>query len=792
MKKKQWPKTRKWKAHWIYPAEYMRNPGLKNIYSLFRREFSLTSAQTITLYISANTRYRLFMDGIEQGEGPLRSQAFNMYYDVYHLPLETGKHCLASEVYFIGSEGQGGTAQPGFLLEAVNEKAETVLTSDGSWCSLISPAWDRNTQQFKMNRINAFQEFFDARKNPVDSRGYDWRSSGFNDSRWADSDVIMGRMGPYPPQAGPWSLIQERDIPLMETTSVLPRSVIKAEECISLANRQRSEDISIRLSMAGKRLKYTKVKNPENLCRAEGKTILCCSTNHLNDKGFDGFYDPALTIDFGKQQTAYLELTVEGSEGAIIEYGFSERLIDDSFNNSLEGFFGGKYILKGGGKEIFKTFNWIGFRFLRLRITSAFENLTIHSCLALDSTYPYNEINAFSSDDERINSIYSMCKNTIRLCSNEFLMDTPWREQGQWLGDVAAVTLGGIYSCFGNGELVEKFLSQSAATQLPTGLITNMTNTTDMNWEWVIPDYTLWWVWAVWNHYEYTGDENWIHHLYPHILKVLHYFTNYTDETGLLYRVPAWNLIDWAPLDRRGYSAGMNAIYHIALEAMEKMTLLRNDEFYLTMIRNQKCAIEKTFASTFYDPSLGLCVDCMEEGKKSSVISEHTNALALMQNLVDEESKKSILHKVFEIGSPDYVEAQPYFCTFSLIALNKEGRIDLAMKMLLDRWGGRMADKGNTSCHEEWGRNGSWRNGEYSGFMRTLSHAWSAYPAQFLVQELTGFKIREAGCGKISLYPADIGVDYHVNLSVPQGVISVIMKNGERVISLPEGVRMSP
>ena len=44
-------------------------------------------------------------------------------------------------------------------------------------------------------------------------------------------------------------------------------------------------------------------------------------------------------------------------------------------------------------------------------------------------------------------------------------MGTPWREQGQFLGDVSAVTLGEIYSCFGDTKLPAKYLTQCNAIQ---------------------------------------------------------------------------------------------------------------------------------------------------------------------------------------------------------------------------------------------------------------------------------------------------------------------------------------
>lgn len=776
------PKTRKWNARWIWPED---RECEDNFYALFRREVTLEKGEEATIFISADTRYRLYIDGKELSEGPLRSQTFNMYYDSFPVTLDKGVHCLAAEVYHMAG---GPASRGGFLMEGVDREGRTLFATRADWPTLPAPQWWGATQKFPMNRINAFQEFFDARKIPVDGKGVDWRLSGYDDSRWADAAEVSGRHGSTPPQAGPWSLLRERDIPPMELTPLLPVRVERAEECLSLANRQRPGDVSIRLSMPGQPVKFTRARDLDRLCDGSGGAVVRCSVNHLEDRTWDGFYDPALTLDFGRQRTAYLELEVEGPAGARIEYGFAERLIDGRFNNSLEGWFGGQFHLSGKGRERFKTFNWIGFRYLRLRITDAFENLTIHSLRAVNTAYPFKEGNTFSCEDDRLERIFSLCRNTLRLCSNEFLMDTPWREQGQWLGDVAAVTLGGIYSCFGNNPLIGKFLNQSAASQLPTGLLTNMTNSTDLNWQWVIPDYTLWWVWALWNHYEYTGEADWIHRYYPHVLKILQFFSAYLDETGLLYRLPAWNLIDWAPLDRRGYAAGSNGVYHAALGAMEKMADFRGDAYYGDLIRKQRRGIEAAFAPAFYDRARGVCVDCLEDGVPSEKVSEHVNALALWCGLVDDDAKKSIIDRLFLELPPGVTEAQPYFATFVLKALVKEGRTDLALKIVEDRWGGRMADRGMESCFEEWGENGSWRDGKYAGFMRTRSHAWSAYAAEFLVRDLTGFSVVEPGCGVVRLNPTDIGRDYAVEIPLPQGTVKVSMTGGEPRIDLPPGV----
>ena len=109
----------------------------------------------------------------------------------------------------------------------------------------------------------------------------------------------------------------------------------------------------------------------------------------------------------------------------------------------------GRTLTMRGDRQSFRAFNWVGFRYVKLRFRKCFEETKVHAFVAVNSTFPFVERGSFTSDNATLNRIYEISRYTIRLCSNEFLTDTPWREQGQWLGDVSAVTLGGIYACFG-------------------------------------------------------------------------------------------------------------------------------------------------------------------------------------------------------------------------------------------------------------------------------------------------------------------------------------------------------
>jgi hypothetical protein len=487
--------------------------------------------------------------------------------------------------------------------------------------------------------------------------------------------------------------------------------------------------------------------------------------------------------------TAYPRLELDGVAGGVLDIGYAERLLDGHFNNALEGQFADRYVMRGG-PQIYQPFTWKAFRYLKIRFRSCFEPVTLCSLQAIVTTYPFEERGSFDSTDEVLNGVFDICRYTLRLCSNEFIMDTPWREQAQWLGDVAAVTLGGIYACFGDTALPAKFLRQAAANQMPTGLLANVSNSVSFNWQRVIPDYSLWWIMGLWNHYLYTGELRWIDEYYPVAVRILQAHLPYVNGRGLIEDMPYWVFIDWADTDRRGECTALNAIFYGALEVLVQMARLKGDRPTERKVGGLMARMRDSFQARLLDPERGCFADAWVGGAFSPQTSEHANAAAIRWGLCDDATAEAIISRLYEQKSMPYTEAQPFFTTVVLQALDRVGRSDLALDLIRRRWGERMLARGATSTYEEWGINGSWRSGDYQGFLRTLSHAWSAHPAEFLIRHLAGLEILEPGCGKVALRPRETGFDYDVTFPTPRGPIRVERAGPDTHIAAPDGIEV--
>jgi len=771
--------ARRWGARWIWAEG---DGHAKNAYYYFRKPFTLEHEPgEARLFISADTRYLLFVNGSLVGRGVPQSKPYFQYYDEHAVGalLQQGENCIAIIAYHLGTLTD---TRGGLLAELVDEHGLALAATDASWRVAPADAWSRDTHCAPGNQMTPFQEFFDARRVPEG-----WDAIGFDDSAWAQATVFDTPPARF---SCPFTRLVPRDIPTMRETPMRPVGIQRVEESTDLAARKHMNDLSIGLSQVGGPLVHTRVENLDAMCGGDGVAVVQGSTDHIGQTYCAARYSPAVVLDFGRVVTAFTELELDAGAGTVVEMGYAERLVDGYVNIALECPFADRYTTRDGHQR-YRTFSWRAFRYLKIRFRNCDAPATLHAIRAIETTYPYEDRGGFQASDETLNAVFKISRNTVRLCSNECLMDTPYREQAQWLGDVAAVTLPAIYACFGDTMLPEKFLRQAAGNQLPTGLFSSISNSISHGWNYVIPDYSLWWVIALWKHYQYTGDERWIHQYYPTAQKVINAIMPYLNSRGLVEDMPYWVFIDWAPLDRRGECTAFNAIFYGALEALQNMATLKKDQYTENLTRSTRTHIKDAFQNRLFDPERGCFADARIHDEWSEVTSEQANYAAILWNLCDEATAKAIIDRL--LGQPaltGVVEAQPFFMCVVLEALNRTGRIDLALRLVRDRWGKRMVDRGATSTYEEWSCDGSWRSGEFVGFQRTHSHAWSACPASFLIENLIRLEILEPGCGKVSLDPAVTGFDYEVAYPTPRGTIRVRCKDGVLSVESPEAIEV--
>lgn len=762
-------------AQWIWTGA--ADP---NSYVLFHTILDLESCDGVFLSISAVNRYRAWINGHLLGDGPPPSQPAFSYADTYPIceMLRPGPNLVAILVHFVG---RNAGEQPGLWAKICGPDGRIISATSPEWRAQEAKAWKKETFFFRMNFFDPYQEVFDSR----------------------DMDpalLLDGKSGSHaqPCAEPPVSQIYRRTIPFLWRRLVMARRIERIEECTWLENRVRPNDLSINLSRPGRPLREAIVKNPVELTsEGTGKScVLQCSTSHLTQPWIGQVYEPFLTLDFEDQVNACLEVEVEGPRGATLDFGFADQLVDGHFNNAIEGQFSARFVLRGG-RETWRTFSWRSWRFLRIRASRSFTPLTIHKLVAVAEEPPHEPRGNLTVSDAEIAGIYKMSRETVKIASGEIFFDSPWREQVQWLGDIAAVGLDAYHAVYGDLSLPSKFLFETSRNQTDDGLLSNLTNSSvcDTFASRPLADYSLHWLRALWRFYLLTGSRNHLLEHYPAALRILQHFKNHLDKDSLLRNFPSSFLIDWAPICRSEASAPLNALFAYALGFARRIAEAVGDAETEAWCHHTHLNMVPAFAEAFWSESANCFIDGIAGGERVKFASEHANALAILADLATEKQTGQIIHSVFTAHEHNrrprqIIEAQPFFASFVLEALDACGHFDLALRFLRERWGRRMLDCGLRTTGEEWSECGTWRTGEFEGILRSRSHIWSAAPVHFLPSSLLGLEIVSPGCSEIRLAPKTSHFDFRITYPLATGLLQASCKDGKITIKLPPSTRI--
>jgi hypothetical protein len=686
---------------------------------------------------------------------------------------QPGVNQLAVLVHFVGREA----GESPHLLAEVTAEGRVLAATGPHWHAQESSAWLGDAWEFRMNWFDPYQEWYDSRQDPAD-----WQVQFARELGWKDPQVLT-------PFTAEWYL---NPLPVLERSALAPDSIGRIDECLELENRCRPNDLSIALSMPGTALTH---------CWAEGLETLLASPpsgsarlgahRPPNPEAGAARYNPAVVFDFGQIRNGCLELEVSGPRGAMIDLGFTERLIDGWFNNSLEGQFAARLVLRGG-RQIFRTFSWRAQRYVKLRLRGCDSGIELHRIVLQAETAPAPRLDRFASPDRELTAIYRLCTATLQLCTHEQIVDTPWREQGQWLGDVAAVTAGGLIWATGGEAWVRKWHWESARSLRPDGWLSNVTSGAPARGLIArpIPDYSFWWVIASAEYWLFSGEHTLIDDALPVTESILRAAQRFAGPDGLLHEVTGWVFLDWAPVDKQGTCACLNALYAKALRAGAALAEAGGRPDLKAQWDAAYAQMRDSFTGRFWEEARGCLVDAVHGGRLSPAISEHTHAAALWAQLLGPAEAQSVIQTIFERKNVAATETQPFFTRVVLEALTDCGRFDLAEQILRARWGQRFVAAGLTTAPEEWSPNGSWRSGEFSGILRSLSHGWSAFPAEFLLRGLAGLRILEPGARRICLRPQRVAWDYRLELVLPHGTVAISHHQGRVTVTVPPEIEL--
>lgn len=730
----------RWEARWIGPKDNLSSYGVHH----FRKTFSLPQKpHEFIIHISADNRYRLFVNGTYVTDGPQISDSRHWRFESLDIGplLQSGNNVIAVQVvnfaevapvYFMGK-------RTGLIVQG-DDSTAMVVNSNSTWkystCNAFSPS------VFKPGSPAVFYQYYAA--GPLDNfEGskfpWGWEQITYNDSGW-NSAVASETGAPFGVQGygdATWELIP-RSIPLMERTYE-PIGVIR--RCEGLTKEPTQFPITI----------------PANTTSA-------------------------ILIDHQKLTSGFPELIVSKGKASQVKLTYAEALFEDIENKGHRDSIQGRQIhgvyevfkLEGGMNRLYTTLTYRTFRYVQLDITTTSEPLIIEKFGSWFTGYPFQKKASFSSSDKELEKVFDIGWHTARLCAYETYMDCPYWERLQYIGDTRIQALVSYYVS-GDDRLARNSIEQFYWSLTYDGLTTSRYPSSLAQY---IPNYSLVWVTMIHDYFMYRNDPEFVKSFLPGIERVLSHFERYVTDGNMMTEQPYWDFLDHSfPTHKIVQESSFkkltsNSLFYaytlsLAAEIFSAYNESQLAQKYSLLSQKLKAGVK----SQCWDGNRQLYADTPD--KKH--FSMHSNILALLCGMVPRDEQKEFIRRI--VQTKDITRTTLYFDFYLGRAMNLVQAGD-QYHQLLEQWKDFL-DVGLTTFPE--------------GVSRSECHAWSSSPNYEMLATLAGIQPLTAGFNKVLVRPLLDNLQF-VKSSMPHwaGELALELKKKgiqiEGKISLPPGI----
>jgi hypothetical protein len=739
--------SHKWAAQWIsFPEGSLLGYSVYH----FRKSFSLKEKpEEFIIHVSADNRYRLFLNGEEVCYGPARGDLLHWRFDSIDIAeyLNQGKNTLAAVVWNFSEYAPLAqiTHKTAFILQG-NSKLEEIVNTNGNWKVFQNHAYVPPAKKTPFTSVGPGDKIVGS-KYP-----YGWNQCDFDDSSW-ETPKLLGRGVPIGKfTAWDWMLVP-RNIPFMEHTF---QRINKVERAKGTA--------------VGKGF-------------LEGKSPLRISSHKK----------VSILLDQTFLTTAYPKLITSGGEGATVKIGYAEALVDDEGRKGNRNETRGKHLKSafwdvfkpdGGRERKFSPLWFRTYRYMRLDIETRENPLTIHDLYGYFTAYPFKERASFKSDDPLLKRIWDTGWRTARLCAGETYYDSPYYEQLQYIGDTRIEALISLYVA-GDDRLMRNAIAQFYHSLLPMGLTQARYPCSQPQ---VIPPFSLFWIYMIHDFWMHRDDLEFLKNYQHGIKSVLAWYKKQVTPNGILGSMDWWNFVDWSfgPWNAakptggvpkggmKGGSSIITLLYAYALQKAADLFDAFDEDIQSQQYRQRAKTLVKSVYTLCWSKRRQLLADTLEK----ETFSQHANIMGILTGMFGRRQEKAVMAKV--LNDPDLIQTTFYFKFYLFRAMNKAGFANKYLQQL-GPWK-KMIDIGLTTFAET------------PEPTRSDCHGWSAHPIYDLLATVCGIKPGSPGFKTVFITP-HLGNLNYVNGKVPHpkgDIIVNLMREGKKSIKgkiiLPEGL----
>ena len=448
--------------------------------------------------------------------------------------------------------------------------------------------------------------------------------------------------------------------------------------------------------------------------------------------GFETTEPLFYVFDMGNKTLGRLFIDIDAPKGTIVELGWSEDL--NKYNiphlyKRLQINSGARFITNGVQTH-YSTFKPYGVRYIIAKIIPAQnEKVTLNKIGVVEQVYPYNKIGSFECSDSIFNRIWKLGWRTLRVCSEDSYIDTPFRERGLYAGD-AFVEYAITLATSGDSRLLKKSLllfQDMYRDELTTG-IDNVHN-----------DFILITLAELSWYYQYTGDTNLAKELYPNYKKYFDFLEGKKTDKG--YYTVTNSFFEWTQISKTADLTAYQALVYGTLKMMQELAVDFGYTKDATVFSQRADVLKDVINTQFWDSKKHAFFDGFENGQKIDHHYPISSIYPLFFNVVDDIMRKQQILNYLDMELKDIGEVPrnrkitPYGSFYLFNSLYQNGDVALAERFMKQYWS-RMIHQGDDTSWEDFDI-----GNEEEDALGTASHAWSGHPTYFLSTEVLGVKV---------------------------------------------------
>ncbi|MDI4646364.1 alpha-L-rhamnosidase C-terminal domain-containing protein [Cohnella hashimotonis] len=743
-------------AYWLkpprvaYEAKGIAPDAKENRFYYYRLAVRLDEPSSLRLSISANTRYRLWINGQPIGSGPLKGDRWRHYYETLDVSssLRAGTNIFAVQVWSLNTymvNDSTSSDQPLYSMTSLpigprlavagtclNEAGETLAdltTGKADWQVMADDAVSFYSDDSYTIFMGAIAERVMAMQLPEG-----WKHAEEPGGTWfaaEKGDPCLGRSDPYPYYIVPQLPLLERPVPLLyeENRPFVREMPIRQDDLQPFCF--------------------------PSLSAADDEVQIPPHTHAV------------VELDAGELTTGYLFYPLNLGEGSRIVFRYAERYFqrDDIKANAVRDDAANGVILgmedvydPSGRAEIYEPFWLRTFRFIRIEVRTGAQPLRLRRPWYRESAYPLEAKSVVASPESWVEPLWKVSLRTLQMCMHETYEDCPYYEQMQFIMDTRLQALF-TYSVGGDIGLVRKALEEFHNALLPEGITQNRYPSAMVQ---IIPSFSLHYIDMLYDYYWQTGDADTVRRYRPTVDAILDWFDRKIGDSGLVEQIGYWEYIDWVAeweggmptAGKEGPSAIHNLMYASALRTAAKISAATGrsqvGEEYEERAKRLMSRIERLC----WSEERGM----YREGPAFEQYSQHAQVWAVLSGLCDGDRAKQVLNRALD-------DPKALQCSFSMAfylfrALEKAGLYERTAE-LLQSWVGLLSLHLTTLP-------------ETPTEPRSDCHAWSALPLYEFTHCMLGVQNTRPGWQALRIEPHTLDVrEMSGELSTPSGIVSI-------------------